>query len=74
MKAQQANVATAYALAYVFSLITIVLFASQAAPRLLGINLRTEARETLAKLAGPMKISMAIRAGLPLADQPGISA
>jgi len=52
MKAQQANVATAYALAYVFSLITIVLFASQAAPRLLGINLRDEARKTLAKLGG----------------------
>jgi putative transport protein len=52
MKAQQANVATAYALAYVFSLITIVLFASQAAPRLLGINLREEARKTLAKLGG----------------------
>ena len=34
-KAQQANVATAYALSYIFSLITIVLFASQAAPRLL---------------------------------------
>ena len=52
MKAQQANVATAYALAYVFSLITIVLFASQAAPRLLGIDLRDEARKTLAKLGG----------------------
>lgn len=32
MKAQQANVATSYALAYVFSLITIVLFSSQVAP------------------------------------------
>ena len=40
----QANVATAYALSYIFSLITIVLFASQAAPRLLGIDLRKEAR------------------------------
>lgn len=52
IKAQQANVATAYALAYVFSLITIVLFASQIAPRLLGIDLRSEARKTLAKLGG----------------------
>ena len=51
-KAQQANVATAYALSYIFSLITIVLFASQAAPRLLGINLRVEARRLLAKLGG----------------------
>src|SRR3984957_447354 len=53
MKTQQANVATAYALSYIFSLITIVLFASQAAPRLLGIDLRAEARRLLAKLGGP---------------------
>jgi putative transport protein len=51
-KAQQANVATAYALSYIFSLITIVLFASQAVPRLLGVNLRAEARRVLAKLGG----------------------
>jgi putative transport protein len=53
MKIQQANVATAYALSYIFSLVTIVLFASQAAPRLLGIDLRAEARRVLAKLGGP---------------------
>jgi putative transport protein len=52
IKTQQANVATAYALAYVFSLITIVLFASQLAPRLLGIDLRKAARETLQRLGG----------------------
>ena len=52
-KAQQANVATAYALSYIFSLVTIVLFASQAAPRLLGIDLRAESRRVLAKLGGP---------------------
>ena len=51
-KAQQANVATAYALSYIFSLITIVLFASQAAPKLLGIDLRAEARRVMAKLGG----------------------
>jgi putative transport protein len=51
-KAQQANVATAYALSYIFSLITIVLFSSQAAPRMLGVNLRTEARRVMAKLGG----------------------
>jgi putative transport protein len=50
--AQQANVATAYALSYCFSLVTIVLFASQVAPKLLGINLQKEARGTLAKLGG----------------------
>jgi putative transport protein len=49
---QQANVATAYALSYCFSLVTIVLFASQVAPKLLGINLQKEARGTLAKLGG----------------------
>ena len=52
IKTQQANVATAYALSYVFSLITIVLFASQAAPKLLGVNLRDEARRVMAKLGG----------------------
>lgn len=48
----QANVATAYALSYIFSLITIVLFASQVAPRLLHIDLRHEARAALARLGG----------------------
>ncbi len=52
IKTQQANVATAYALAYCFSLITIVLFSSQIAPKLLGIDLREEARRTMAKLGG----------------------
>ena len=73
-KAQQANVATAYALAYIFSLITIVLFASQVAPRLLGIDLRKEARETLAKLGG---VRLESRRGsgacLPVARQPRVS-
>jgi len=48
----QANVATAYALSYIFGLITIVLFASQAAPRLLRIDLRAEARRELALVGG----------------------
>jgi aspartate-alanine antiporter len=51
-KTLQDNVATAYALSYIFSLITIVLFASQAAPRLLHIDLRKEARLALARLGG----------------------
>ncbi len=52
MTTQQANVATAYALAYCFSLITIVLFASQAAPKLLGIDLRKEARKSMERIGG----------------------
>jgi putative transport protein len=51
-KVLQGNVATAYALSYIFSLITIVLFASQAAPKLLRIDLRKEARNALARLGG----------------------
>ena len=51
-KTLQANVATAYALSYIFSLITIVLFASQVAPRLLRIDLRKEARLALTRLGG----------------------
>lgn len=52
MKALQANVATAYALSYIFSLIAIILFASQLAPWLLRIDLRKEARSALARLGG----------------------
>ena len=52
VKVLQANVASAYALCYIFSLITIVLFASQVAPRLLRINLREEARRSLARIGG----------------------
>lgn len=51
-QAFQANVATAYALSYIFGLITIVLFSSQAAPWLLGIDLRKDARRILAELGG----------------------
>lgn len=50
--ALQGNVATAYALSYIFSLITIVLFTSQIAPALLRIDLRKEARDALARLGG----------------------
>jgi putative transport protein len=52
LKTLQGNVATAYALSYIFSLITIVLFASQVAPRLLRIDLRKEARAAMARLGG----------------------
>lgn len=52
LKLLQANVASAYALSYVFSLMTIVLFASQIAPRLLGIDLKKAARQALVKLGG----------------------
>jgi len=51
-QAFQANVASAYALCYIFGLITIVLFASQAAPKMLGIDLREDARRVLAQLGG----------------------
>ena len=51
-QALQANVASAYALCYIFGLITIVLFTSQAAPKLLGIDLREDARRVLAQLGG----------------------
>jgi putative transport protein len=49
---QQANVATAYGLCYMFGLITIVLFTSQVAPWLLGIDLRSESRRVLAQFGG----------------------
>ncbi|WP_019938321.1 aspartate-alanine antiporter [Bordetella sp. FB-8] len=52
IKALEANVTTAYALSYVFSLVAIILFASQLAPWLLRIDLRKEARAALARLGG----------------------
>ncbi len=48
----QANVATTYTITYLFGLITIVLFTTQAAPRLLGISLPDEARKLWTQYAG----------------------
>ncbi|MFE0753929.1 aspartate-alanine antiporter [Inquilinus sp. NPDC058860] len=50
--ALQANVATAYTITYIFGLITIVVFTSQLAPRLLGIDLRAEAERLLVRMGG----------------------
>ena len=73
-KTLQANVATAYALSYIFSLITIVLFASQVAPRLLRIDLRKEARSALARLGGAdLESGCGPESCLPFAHQPRLS-
>lgn len=52
VKTWQANVATAYSLSYLFGLITIVLFTSQFAEKLLRVDLRAEAEKLWAKLGG----------------------
>lgn len=48
----QANVATAYSLSYLFGLITIVLFSSQFAEKLMRVDLRAEAERLWARLGG----------------------
>ncbi len=49
---QQAHIATAYSVTYLFGLITIVLFTSQIAPFLLRIDLKAEAAALAQKLGG----------------------
>ncbi|ATQ43578.1 aspartate-alanine antiporter [Caulobacter mirabilis] len=49
---QQAHIATAYSVTYLFGLITIVLFTSQIAPFLLRIDLKAEAAALAEKLGG----------------------
>lgn len=48
----QANVATAYSLSYLFGLITIVLFTSQFAEKIIRVDLRAEAERLWTKLGG----------------------
>lgn len=48
----QANVATTYSITYLFGLVTIVLFTTQLAPRLLRVNLQEEAAALWARLEG----------------------
>lgn len=52
VRVQEANIATAYTLTYLVGTISIVLFTSQVAPLLLGINLRQASKELEAKLGG----------------------
>lgn len=46
----QSNIATAYSLTYLFGMVGIIIFASQIAPRLLGIDLREEAEKIAQEL------------------------
>ncbi len=48
----QTNIVTAYSVTYLFGLISIVLFTSQLAPRLLRVNLRDSAEQLWQKLGG----------------------
>ena len=48
----QANVATAYSLTYLFGLVPIVVFTTQIAPMIMGINLRREAAKLAENLGG----------------------
>ncbi|WP_050468821.1 aspartate-alanine antiporter [Herbaspirillum chlorophenolicum] len=48
----QANIVTAYSITYIFGLITIVIATSQVFPRLLRINIRTEAKKLWSEMGG----------------------
>jgi putative transport protein len=50
VEAMQGQIATAYSITYLFGLIAIVIFTSQIAPLLLGINLRQSAADLARKL------------------------
>jgi putative transport protein len=52
IKTWQANVATAYSLSYLFGLITIVLFVSQFAEKMIRVDLRDAAEGLWARLGG----------------------
>lgn len=49
----QANIATAYSLTYLFGLIGIVVFTTQIAPMLLGVDIKKEASELARRLGSP---------------------
>jgi aspartate-alanine antiporter len=52
LKQQQANIAAGYAVTYILGYILTLLFVPFVAPRLMGIDLRTEAKKLEASLAG----------------------
>ncbi|MEM5277723.1 aspartate-alanine antiporter [Cupriavidus taiwanensis] len=61
----EANIATAYTLTYLVGLISIVFFTSQIAPALLGIDLRTAAREVAARMEAASDDDVATQPALP---------
>ena len=52
MWAMQANIGVAYAITYLFGFTLVVFFVSVIAPRMMGVDLRTEARTYAAELGG----------------------
>ncbi|MBB3316666.1 aspartate-alanine antiporter [Rhizobium sp. BK181] len=61
----QGNIATAYSLTYLFGLIGIVVFVTQIAPLILGIDLKQEAQALARKLGSPEDVGDQPE-GLPL--------
>ena len=52
IKELQANIGVTYAITYLFGMLTVIFFSSRVAPRLLGIDLKKEARKLEATLGG----------------------
>lgn len=52
IKELQANIGVTYAISYLFGMLTVIFFSSRVAPRLLGIDLKKEARKLEATLGG----------------------
>jgi putative transport protein len=52
VKTLQANIGVTYAITYLFGMLTVIFFASRVAPRLMGIDLKREARKLESTLGG----------------------
>jgi aspartate-alanine antiporter len=52
VKELQANIGVTYAITYLFGMLTVIFFASRVAPRLMGIDLKSEAQKLEASLGG----------------------
>ena len=52
IKELQANIGVTYAITYLFGMLTVIFFASWVAPRLMGIDLKSEAQKLEASLGG----------------------
>ncbi|GAA2353826.1 aspartate-alanine antiporter [Catellatospora methionotrophica] len=61
----QSNLATAYSIAYIFSLVTLILFTSQFVPMLMRVDLREQARELWRKLGGEPERSESTARAVP---------
>lgn len=61
----QSNLATSYSIAYIFSLVTLIMFTSQLVPMLMRVDLREQANALWRKLGGEPERSESTRRAVP---------